>query len=111
MPIYFKVDETKNLNRPITTYGGQATKKRGINRDAHAVIYTSSQEPPLLHGESRLNKRAIKVIAQGQTLTEDSRVNFEKPYTVEYNLRVSLIGQVDQSSMPLLRVYSEDVLS
>jgi hypothetical protein len=74
------------------------------------VIYTSQHPPTLLPGEARLIKRPIKVRAEKQKLPESARVNFGKFYTVEYNIKVALIGYVDPFSLPLFRVYSMDAV-
>lgn len=82
--------------------------KRGINRDAHAIIYSSGQ-PRLLPGERPLSKRPIKVDSEAQ-LWESSRINFEKVYTVEYNQKVALVGHVARKDFPYFKTYAKEAV-
>jgi hypothetical protein len=56
------------------------------------VIY--SEKPVTYHGES-LTKKPIRVeMTGGQKLASESRLNYAKVYTIEYNVKVFLIGRV-----------------
>jgi len=86
--------------RPILTYGGQGTKKRGLHAEFHAQIYTldknQKKAPPLEPGELPLTKKAIRVdpISPSHKLDSASRLNYAKLYTVEHNVKVYFVGRV-----------------
>ncbi len=62
--------------------------------------------PEPVEGEVRLNKEPIAVEpTQSQKLDPASRVNFDKVYTVEFNVKVKSIGKVTSKSMPKLTGY------
>jgi len=86
---------------PILTYSGQGTNKRGVNPDAHAAIY-SGEEPFLQIGEIEkgLRRAPIRVepISPRHKPLPMSRLNYEKLYTVEYNLKVWFIGSIHRQS-------------
>ncbi|KAG0647718.1 hypothetical protein D0Z07_6572 [Hyphodiscus hymeniophilus] len=79
---------------PILTYGGQATLKKGVHADDHAVIFTS--ERPVEEKGERLGKKAIKMIPDSKRhhLDSASRINYAKTYTVEHNVKVLFIGRI-----------------
>ena len=53
-----------------------------------------------------MTKQPIKVIPRtAQKLDPLSRINFAKVYTVEHNVRVMPVGEVDQDSKHLLVAY------
>jgi hypothetical protein len=94
---------------PIATYGGQGTLKHGLSEaevKAHAVIYmvgTSSEADP----EEKMVKHPIAVnpAHEDQKLLPMSRINFDKLYTIEYNVKVMNVGKVADSSMHNLHIY------
>jgi hypothetical protein len=95
--------------RPIATYGSQATLKKGLSKaeiEAHAVIYmvgTSSDAAP---GEKIVkNPIAVKPATEDQKLHAKSRINFDKIYTIEHNVRVMNVGKVVVESMHNLVLY------
>ncbi|KAG4432907.1 hypothetical protein IFR05_011600 [Cadophora sp. M221] len=65
---------------PINTYSRQGVTKKGIIAEDHTIIYSE--------------KKAI----HRHKLDERSRLNYAKHYTVEYNVKVCLIGKVDKTS-------------
>jgi hypothetical protein len=94
---------------PIVTYKGQGTLKSGLSEAevrAHAVIYmvgTSSAA----HPAEKMVKQpiAVKPAVAEQKLHHMSRVNFDKIYTIEYNVKVMNVGKVVEDSMHNLLLY------
>ena len=73
------------------TYGGQGVMKRGVHAKHHTAIY-SSEKAHLLRGEKEkgMTKRPIRITTSNprHKLDPTSRLNYAKPYTVEYNVKV-----------------------
>jgi hypothetical protein len=96
---------------PINTYGGQGVLKHGLSsseRQAHAVIYSSNTSPEISRKEGELITKspiAVDMASAEQKLNSMSRLNFGRPSTVEWNVKVMNIGMVNQKSMPLLMGY------
>jgi hypothetical protein len=96
---------------PINTYNSQGLLKKGLTREdceAHAIIYMSGTAPFATDEETRLmTKKPIKVAATflDQKLNKMSRLNFGKPYSVEWNVKVMDIGKVAEDSIPYLETY------
>jgi hypothetical protein len=104
--------------RPILTYGEQATTKRGVKPQHHAIIYTEAPHkrskwgkpapklgrPKEIAGEERLEKKAIRVVPlqPDQQLHPCSRLNYAKLYTIEYNVKVCFIGRIHDKSVKYL---------
>ena len=90
---------TQFFHRPILTYGQRGTLKAGVHSEDHAIVYTSHDPPPLLETEQISNKFAsIRIIPQSprDKLEATSRVNYTKLYTIEYNVKVQVAGQIDE---------------
>ncbi|KAN0102590.1 hypothetical protein V8E51_010903 [Hyaloscypha variabilis] len=89
---------------PISTYGMQATTKRGVKAEDHAIIWTSEykgDKPPTeISGEAKLVLRPVEVIPRTprDKLAKESRLNYAKIYTIEHNVKVVFIGHVAPSS-------------
>ncbi len=87
-------------SRPILTYSGQGVNKRGVHADQHAIIY-SAKRPVALRGEKEkgLTMRPVRVIPDTprHKLDNASRLNYAKPYTVEYNVKVVSLQFFSQS--------------
>jgi len=98
--ILIRMSLAYNICRPILTYQRQATKKWGVKRDDHAIIYTGDNPPRELNGEPPLKLRPIRVIGKTprDKLEEESRINYAKVYTVEHNVKVHFIGSIAPSS-------------
>jgi len=99
------------MSRPISTYGGQATKKSGVDARTHAIIFTSDN-PVLLPGETSggLLRPPIRVIpdTRRSKLSEASRLNYGKVYTVEHNVKVEFVGRIHQDYLNIfLENYTE----
>jgi hypothetical protein len=76
-----------DLGRPIMTYGGQGTLKKGVHSNTHAIIYN---DEPLALPREVLTNVPIKAeaISPRHKLDPVSRLNYAKCYTVEYNVKV-----------------------
>ena len=72
-----------------------------MDQTEHAVIYTGSEIPKELPGETRIFKEAIKVIPvdEEQAFDPRSRINFARTFPVEYNVKVMEVGKVAESDM------------
>jgi hypothetical protein len=96
---------------PIHTYGGQGILKRGLNlkeRQAHSIIYARGTKPVARKEElDVLIKEPIAVTMANneQKLDRFSRINFAKPHTVEWNIKVVNIGKVAVESLLAFKSY------
>ncbi|KAL2008504.1 hypothetical protein VTN00DRAFT_6698 [Thermoascus crustaceus] len=92
---------------PVTTYGNQGCKKKGINVQDHVIVADSRKEAQQLVGEPLLEKRPIFVdlFDSRDTLRPASRVNLRSPTTIHYNLAIRLLGQVHPHYIPRLKQY------
>ena len=90
--------------RPITTYSGRGTSKKGIDQEKHAVIYIGAKASEKLPGETALTIAPVKVIAvkAEETLDPLSRVNLGKGYRIEFDAKVREIGDVERASLAQL---------
>jgi hypothetical protein len=85
------------------TYGFQGTSKAGVRSRDHAIIYTDKdgKAPKELASEEKLVKKPIRVVplTSRYALVAESRLNYAKVYTLEYNVRVCFIGQIHDKSI------------
>jgi hypothetical protein len=97
--------------RPILTYGGRATTKRGVDPKKHAIIYTGDTPPEKISGEEEFDREPIKVVPKTprDKLDEKSRVNYAKTHTIEHNTKVCFVGKLDQSSIRRLVTNYDEV--
>ncbi|KAI9809996.1 MAG: hypothetical protein M1827_006763 [Pycnora praestabilis] len=95
------------IRRPITTYGRQATTKRGVVQDQHSIIYTGSRAPEKLAGETSLRKDPLQMtpVRADEKLDSLSRINFAYTAPIQYNWKVKKVGDIAPSSMPKLISY------
>ncbi|KAL8720377.1 MAG: hypothetical protein Q9225_002765 [Loekoesia sp. 1 TL-2023] len=93
--------EFYSLCIPILTYRGQGAAKRGVDQDAHAIIYTGKRPPEKQANEQGMKKSPLQVIPirADEKLDSMSRVNLGKTYTIEWNTKVKEIGNVEHSSL------------
>ncbi|PVH81151.1 hypothetical protein DL98DRAFT_360724, partial [Cadophora sp. DSE1049] len=93
---------------PILTYGGRATLKSGAHGEDHAAVYCNQQTkrgPTMLEGEN-MRKKPIKIDIRlpSEKLDPLSRLNYAKVYTVEHNVKVNFIGEVNRRYEQLVSV-------
>jgi hypothetical protein len=83
--------------RPILTYIRQGCKKKGAKPAKHGIVYESTGKPRLIEGEPKLGFRPIRmeIRATGERLARESRVNYSKLVTVEHNVKVFFIGNIN----------------
>ena len=107
------------IGRPVQTYSEQATLDPNLpDRQQHAIIYTSRHCPEevsevtgvgQVHYED-LTKDPIRVISEQKgpegTLSPLSRINYNKIYSVDMDVRVLNIGMVSKESLPSLQANS-----
>jgi len=94
----------------ISTHGGRACTKPGLDQRKHTIVYTGAQPPDKLPGENRLNKEPIRIIPidQSEKLDPLSRVNLAKTYPIEHNIRVKEVGRVSQADLKKLQTYCRE---
>jgi hypothetical protein len=96
---------------PINTYGGQGVSKHGLSdseRKAHAVIHSSNTSPGIKGSEKGSMIKspiAVDMASAEQKLDRMSRLNFSRPHSVEWNVKVMNVGMVTKKSMPSLMAY------
>jgi len=98
---------------PINTYGRRGLAAKKFNQEDfedHAIVYGSQFDAPeALEGEGQMTKDPIAVdLAPGQELADTSRLNFGKPQSVDWNVKVMNVGKVSKRSMPFLEGYWEN---
>jgi len=90
---------------PVTSYGGYGHQKRNIRLREHGHIY-SKNVPRSVEGMlSRPLKVKLSRGVDAQDLTEPSLVNYGKIYTVETNVKVKDVGELDSESKGVLQHY------
>ncbi|CZR67204.1 uncharacterized protein PAC_17103 [Phialocephala subalpina] len=87
---------------PINTYSRQGVTKNGVHAGDHTIAY-SGIKAVYFKGEKAkgLTKKPLKIVTKNprHKLADTSRLNYAKTYTVEYNVKVWFIGNVDKDSM------------
>lgn len=87
---------------PVTSYDGVGHRKAGIRLEEHGLIY-SKRLPEII---DRMGSRALKVVlSRAGALREPSLVNYGKVYTVEINVKVKDVGELDRPSKAVLSNY------
>lgn len=102
----------------ITSYSNRGVAKPGVKKSDHAIVYSGRRPPdPLLEeaptrGEAGLLPGSIRVTMDdlSDKLTETSRLNFARPYTVDHNVRVRNLGVVHPRSIEALKSHFQSVL-
>ena len=97
---------------PINTYNYQGVAKSGLNseeKERHAVIHAADYEPYTRPEEQgTMTKLPIAVtMNEGQKLDCMSRINFGKPFSVEWNVKVMNVGRIAEESRPAFESYWE----
>lgn len=95
---------------PITSYGGQGSRKAGIKIEDHALVYREGTPAPLPDVKMTKEPFAIIVEAKGETLSPESQINFAKVYTVEHNVKIKHVGRLHKRDKRRLnRYYAESM--
>jgi hypothetical protein len=96
---------------PINTYSGRGLLKPGFHREdwkSHAIIYMDNTRPwASVEEESLMSKKpiAVRAASSDQKLNKMSRLNFGRPYSVQWNVKVMNVGKITQDSMPRFESY------
>lgn len=94
---------------PVTSYAGYGHRKNGIRLGDHGFIY-SKNKPRKVDG---MCSRSLKLtLAKGAAhLKDPSLVNYGKVYTVETNVKVKNVGDLDFESKEILIRYFRRIFS
>lgn len=96
---------------PIQTYGGRGVGKQYVVKSDHAIIYTGNKEPKQhkdeypREGEAPMLSPGLRVDpkTRSEKLDPNSRINFNKIYTIEHNVKVYEFGEVHRDSRRTLQ--------
>ncbi|KAK5109841.1 hypothetical protein LTR62_006448 [Meristemomyces frigidus] len=99
----------------IFTYENQGVSKSGVRKADHAIIYTGRNVPEALEIERPRRReegmRALPIRVdpseRDYSLSNLSRINFAKVYTVEHNVKAFDFGMVNEQSMHALMTQFE----
>ncbi|MCJ1465142.1 hypothetical protein MMC07_003758 [Pseudocyphellaria aurata] len=96
---------------PITTYGNRATTKPGVDQSSHTIVYSGRTAPEKLSGETNMNKDPLRIslCTPDDKLDPRSRINLGREYSIDHNVKVKYIGDVDERSLPKLIQYRKAV--
>jgi len=83
----------------IFTYNRKGVGKPGVDPSTHAVIFMKNSTPTFGLEEPMMTKEPIAVVpvSPDKKLDSMSRINFAKIYTVEHNVKVKHIGEIDKA--------------
>jgi hypothetical protein len=95
---------------PILTYIRQGCKKKGVKPAKHGIIHELGTRPRPLDGEPKLGFKPIRleIKATGERLARESRVNYSKLVTVEHNVKVFFIGNIQSDDFDNIVPYAVD---
>jgi hypothetical protein len=99
---------------PLLTYQGRGTLKHGVHASYHAAVFTGKNAllaPGELEGG--LTRAPLRIVPSNsrENLDPMTRINYAKPYTVEYNVKTAFIGKVHKDSMLQLVMDYDEVHS
>jgi hypothetical protein len=101
--------ETDCTCLPITTYNHRGVGKRGIRPEEHGQIY-GGQTPEIIKG-IRMHPLKVNLSKGAERISKDSLVNYGAVYTVQTNVKVKDVGELDSASRKLLRRYYNEVMT
>jgi len=96
---------------PINTYSGKGLTKPGLNSEEkarHAVIFDATCHPFHLASEADVTDKkpiAVNMADSEQKLDPMSRINFGKPYSIEWNVKVMNVGRIAEKSRAAFESY------
>jgi hypothetical protein len=96
------------MSSTIHTYNGKGTVGREEDAKHHAQAYTGAVAPLLLPGEKKLSYGPIKIVLTkkyGEGLHSASRICCSRIYTLEHNVPVCPMGEVDKRDFERLQEY------
>jgi len=84
---------------PINSYGNRGLLDKrfsGAEQRAHTIVYGSGDRPRTIKNEPKFTKAPIAVtLTAGEELFLTSRLHFDKPQSIDWNIRVKDIGMVE----------------
>ncbi|KAK5945593.1 hypothetical protein PMZ80_002798 [Knufia obscura] len=84
---------------PINSYGdsGLVNKQMSTQEQlAHTIIYDDQNKPQSIKNEPKLLKSPIAVkMAKGETLSWTSRLHFDRPQSIDWNIKVKDLGMIE----------------
>ncbi len=110
-PFFKGLECIKSLNecRTIHTYRKLGVAKKSVNKNEHAIIYTTNTAPrpkpselPRAGEGGMLRSIRINRSPHTEHLHPMSRINFGRVYTVEHNVKVFDYGDVTNDHLHLL---------
>lgn len=98
------VEHVTDSISPILTYGGKACKKKGVKAHKHGIIYALGHRAKPLENEPKLGfpPTRMRIEAEGEKLSKESRVNYSKLVTIEHNVKVFFIGHIISEDLDLV---------
>lgn len=92
---------------PITTYGGLATTKEGVDQGKHTIVYSQDKPPSKLPEEVNLTKDPLRVIVDDgmDQLSPLSRINLGKIIRVDHEVKVKAVGMMKPMTTYKLLLY------
>jgi len=91
---------------PVLTYSGQATLKMGVHPEHHGIVYNHGDGPKLLQDERLLDIPPVAIVMDKkdpkERLSQATRINYGKLYTIEHNVKVHFVGTVYKPHLRLL---------
>lgn len=95
-----QADQGCSLCLPILTYQGRGTNKPGIYREGHAAIFHSDGKPKFAPGEDLdIEPISVQMKSPQEKLDPMTRLNFNKVYTIEHNVKILIIGWIHPADM------------
>ena len=81
---------------PVTSYQGLGVNKDRLNLNEHGVIYSHKRPQPV----AGMNKPPLKIklLKRNAPFRDSSLINYGRVYTVETNVKVKEIGDLDSQS-------------
>ncbi|KUI71390.1 hypothetical protein VM1G_06704 [Cytospora mali] len=88
----------------------QACRKHGVKPSKHGIVCEDTKRPALLQSEPELGFAPIRMhmTAANEHISKESRVNYSKLITVEHNVKVFFIGQIDYEDWPIVERAVDD---
>lgn len=96
---------------PIHTYNDRGVSKFGVMAKEHAPLVLTGKDPIFLPGE---NKKELLpplhlILEQSERLSDASRINFGKIYTIEHNTKVKSVGRIVPGDISKLKRYVSEI--
>ncbi|KAH8656069.1 hypothetical protein BGZ60DRAFT_417710 [Tricladium varicosporioides] len=93
--VVVKSNHGHSLCVPVLTYQGQGVNKKGIRKEGHAALYSSTDKPSFAPGEVlHIKPISVQMSSPKEKLDPMTRINFNKVYTVEHNVKIFIIGKI-----------------